>query len=405
MQTIIRLFLCLLINPAFAASDNSIELDGVSLYELSKLAFNEVCNLDFSADADFVNDPKKISFFARDRSPENIKNLVFNVIEKNGYFINQDKKFLYISHTKVEEKPDVYIHYPKNRSAESLVELVRPIFQNNLISSVRSVPDPSGQSHAEGASDTSALGQIDQKSPAIVFNGLPSDIERFKGLMASLDIPDNQVEIKAYLYEVKVSRSDQSGFNLAFSLLSGKLGLDLGTKLTTNLIKLSFDDLAVAINLFNSDNRFKLISSPFLLVGNNQKAFFNVGQDVPILGQFAQTVNGQIVQSVQYKQSGVIFDVRPRIYEKTIDLTIHHQISSFINTTTGLNNTPTLNKRELSTVIKTNHEEVLILGGLNEVATNFSNSGFSLLPSFLKNKNNDSYSNEILLLVSIRKVS
>lgn len=404
MQTIIRLFLCLLINPAFAAADNSIELDGVSLYELSKLAFNEVCNLDFSADADFVNDPKKISFFARDRSPENIKNLVFNVIEKNGYFISQDKKFLYISHTKKEEKPDVYIHYPKNRSAESLVELVRPIFQNNLISSVRSVPDPSGQSHAEGAPDTSALGQIDKKSPAIVFNGLPADVERFKGLMASLDIPDSQVEIKAFLYEVKVSKVDQTGLNLVFSLLSGKLGLDLGSKLTTNLIKLNFDNLTAALNLFSSDNRFNLVSSPHLLVSNNERASFNVGQDVPILGQFSQNVNGQIVQSVQYKQSGVIFDVSPRILENTVDLTIHHQISSFINTTTGLNNTPTLNKRELSTVIKSKHEDVLILGGLNEKTSNDSKSGFKFLPSLFKNSSFEGSESEILLILSVKKL-
>lgn len=404
MQTIVLILLCLFINPSFAATDNSIELDGVTLYELSKLTFNEVCNFDFSADSDFVNDSKKISFFARDRSPENIKNLVFNVIEKNGYFISQDKKFLYISHTKKEEKNDIFVYHPKHRSSASLVELVRPVFNNNLISSVRSVPDPSGHSNAEGAPENSALGLVDKKSQAIVFNGHSVDIERFKNIMDSLDIPDSQVEIKAYLYEVKVSKADQSGFNLAFSLLSGKLGIDLGAKLTSNLLKLSFDNFSAAISLFNSDNRFKLVSSPFLLVGNNQKATFNVGQEVPILGQFSQNQSGQIVQSVQYKQSGVIFDVSPRIYENNIDLTIHHQISSFINTTTGLNNTPTLNKRELSTVIKSNHEDVLILGGLNEKITNDSKSGFSLLPTFLKNHSNDGSESEILLILSVKKL-
>lgn len=404
MLIIRLLFLCLLAKTCFAASDNSIELDGVTLYELTKLTFNEVCNIDFSADSEFVNDSKKISFFARDRSPENIKNLVINVLEKNGYFINQDKKFIYISHEKKAERPEIYIHFPKNRSADSIVELIRPIFSNNAISSVRSIPDPTNNPNTQSAPETSALGQIDKTSQAIVFNGLRAEVERFKNLMVALDVPDSQVEIKAYLYEVKVSKADQSGFNLAFSLLSGKLGLDLGTRLTTNLIKLSLDNLSAALNLFNSDNRFKLVSSPFLLVGNNQRASFNVGQDVPILGQFTQNANGQIVQSVQYKQSGVIFDVSPRIYENTVDLTIHHQISSFINTTTGLNNTPTLNKRELSTVVKTQHQDVLILGGLNEKTSNDSKSGFTFLPTFFKNRVVDGYESEILLILSVKKV-
>lgn len=402
---LIRLLCLLLIaSPAFSASDNSIQLDGVSLYELTKLTLNEVCNLDFSADSDFVTDQKKISFFARDRSASNIKDLVFSLIEKNGYFITQDKKFIYISKDKKPEAIHPYIYYPKNRSADLLVELIRPIFNSSAISSIRSVPNPQPVPVDQTAPENSALGLIDKSAPAIVFNGVELDIERFKSLMAALDIPDSQVEIKAYLYEVKVSRSDQSGFNLALSLLSGKLALDIGSKLATNLASLSFDNLKAAISLFNSDNRFRLISSPFLVVGNNQKATFNVGQDVPILGQFSQNVNGQIVQSVQYKQSGVIFEVSPRVFQASLDLTLHHQISSFINTTTGLNNTPTLNKRELSTVIKTKHEDVLLLGGLNEQLSNDSKSGFTLLPNFFRNHNTDGYESEILLVLSVRKI-
>ncbi|MCZ8216826.1 MAG: hypothetical protein O9262_11330, partial [Cyclobacteriaceae bacterium] len=240
MMLIRLLCLLLIANPVFSATDNSIQLDGVSLYELTKLTLNEVCNLDFSADSDFVTDQKKISFFARDRSTSNIKDLVFSVIEKNGYFITQDKKFIYISKDKKTETIHPYIYYPKNRSADQLVELIRPIFNPSAISSIRSVPNPQPLPVDQPAPENSALGLIDKSAPAIVLNGVDLDIERFKSLMAALDIPDSQVEIKAFLYEVKVSRSDQSGFNLALSLLSGKLALDIGSKLTTNLASLSF---------------------------------------------------------------------------------------------------------------------------------------------------------------------
>ena len=45
--------------------------------------------------------------------------------------------------------------------------------------------------------------------------------------------------------------------------------------------------------------------------------------------------NGKIIQSVQYRQSGVIFNIEPVVKINAIDLKINQQLSNFIKTDKG----------------------------------------------------------------------
>ena len=422
MKTLIALLcLCLSINHLQAKTlvdpNNTIELDGVTLYELAKLTLIHLDRTDFTADNEFINDNKKISFYVRDKSARQMKTLVLDTIKKNGYFIQGEGKLLFITKTepeKSQEKPTPIVYTPKNKSAEYLINNLKTVFNDKSFSSNRSVDSvnfvnpissndkkPNDQKKDDGQS---AFSLINKDTEKIVFNALKKDRDLFNQLVAELDTPDSQVEIKAYLYEIKNTESKQTGFSLAASLLGGIASASIGVAEAANSLFFTLPNLDIALKLFSSDSRFKLISSPYLLARNNQKAIFSVGADVPVLGQITQNQNGQTFQSIEYKQSGVILDVLPHIYDETIDLTIHHQISNFINTTTGVNNSPTLIKREMTTNVKTKHNDILLLGGLNEQTQNKSNSGFSLLPSFLRSNDRDKTDSEIMLLLSVKKI-
>ena len=58
---------------------------------------------------------------------------------------------------------------------------------------------------------------------------------------------------------------------------------------------------------------------------------------MPTLGDVSHNGNGNSVQSVVYRSSGVIIDLTPEVREDSINLSILHHISSFTNTTTGVN--------------------------------------------------------------------
>lgn len=101
-----------------------------------------------------------------------------------------------------------------------------------------------------------------------------------------------------------------SAFSLAVDLLGARFSLgqfkDLG-----NAVRLTKGGFDLAYSALASDSRFKVVSSPSLRVKSGENARFSVGSDVPVLGTVQLDKNGNPVQSVEYKPSGVILDLRP----------------------------------------------------------------------------------------------
>lgn len=104
-----------------------------------------------------------------------------------------------------------------------------------------------------------------------------------------------------------------------------------------------------------------------------------MGADVPVLGAVQLDKNGNPVQSAEYKPSGVILDLTPQIRGQEIEQQINQQLSSFIATTTGVNNSPTLTKREILTNVGASDGDVIVLGGLDEKRSSKDSSGLPFL--------------------------
>ncbi|MFZ6678707.1 hypothetical protein [Undibacterium sp. Tian12W] len=111
---------------------------------------------------------------------------------------------------------------------------------------------------------------------------------------------------------------------------------------------------------------------------------FNSGQEVLVLG--AVSYPSGAGQDVQYRNSGVTFEDKPNIRDEVVDLKVRQQISDFVTTTTGVNNSPTLNKREVETSLSLQDGDVVVLGGLSQDKQSGSHSGLSFLPAFLQSK-------------------
>jgi type II secretory pathway component GspD/PulD (secretin) len=84
-------------------------------------------------------------------------------------------------------------------------------------------------------------------------------------------------------------------------------------------------------------------------------------------------------------------------------LDLFQQVSSFVNTDTGVNSSPTLNKRELRTSLTVEDGEVLVIGGLNDSKIEDAKSGLSFLP-FALSKSHGSRSSELLLVLELKRI-
>ena len=188
------------------------------------------------------------------------------------------------------------------------------------------------------------------------------------------------------------------------TVLNAKLGIGAIPADSTNSISIKSGGIEAVYTALASDSRFKIVSAPSLRVKDRENAKFTVGQEVPILGSVSYQGIGQAVQSVQYKSSGIILDIYPIIRADNIELQISQQLSNFIPTTNGVNNSQTLIKRELSSVVNSQDNDIIVMGGLEETTANEGKSGFKWLPDFLKTNTNNNSKSDILLMLHVTRI-
>lgn len=307
---------------------------------------------------------------------------------------------------KAAEVRDVFVYRPRFRDGSYLVDLLSPLFKGEFTAR-RAVHAPAGDKSLQIASPAgSAAATIDRQSDTLVFAGASAEVTMLKKLLAQVDTAVGDVIVRGVLYEVQNTSSDGSAFSLALNLLGGKLGLSLGSTVATNsnYISLKNTTIDAVLTSLSSDSRFTVKSAPTLRVQSGQSGRFTVGEDVPVLGAVSYPSAGAAVQSVEYRSSGLIFELRPIVHEDAVDLQILQQKSSFVSTNTGVNNSPTLIKRELKTSLSVGNGELVVIGGLTEDKDSTVLTGFGWFPGLNLGKARDKNKTEVILILQLTKV-
>uniref|UniRef100_UPI0005EE2091 type II secretion system protein GspD n=1 Tax=Citrobacter sp. S-77 TaxID=1080067 RepID=UPI0005EE2091 len=263
----------------------------------------------------------------------------------------------------------------------------------------------SSQLSAGQASFGSASDFMNRSGDVLVYFGSKSDISKINKILPLIDVPVSEALVYGYVFEVQSSEKNGSGLALAAKLLSGKVNIGIGSSQTfDNFIKINTGSLDALYELFKTDSRFHVVSSPRLRVRSGSSASFSVGSDVPVLGQV--TYQGERpVQSVEYRSSGVIFNVLPYIRQNSIDIAIRQELSNFVKTDTGVNNSPTLIKRGVTTDVSVSDGDIILLGGLAETKDSDAETGFSFLPGFLSSSSTEKTKSDIVVILQVKKVS
>ena len=157
------------------------------------------------------------------------------------------------------------------------------------------------------------------------------------------------------------------------------------------------------LSAIDSDSRFKYVSEPSMQILDGQKGRLVVGSEVPVRGQSTVTQSGQVIQSVEYRQSGVLLMVEPRIFADGISLRLFQQVSNFSTTKTSGIDSPTLVKRELETQVQVRDGDLLVLAGMDEDKDNTARSGLFFLPKSLDSVTRDKSRTQLLIFMEVRK--
>ena len=391
------------------AAHPSFDLDKLPVSSVVRLVYVEAFkDRSYYLGPDILSDPRLISFRYSPKDGDFFP-LFKKYLNDLGYQIETNKSSDLITKFVPSEKHEIppspiedtnidLLHYiPKYRDANYLMEIVSPLFKGqftNKKSIGGSVPMDAK------VSETSALGQMSKATDQILFYGSRTETAALKALLEKVDTAQSQVVVDASLYEVQVSDREGSALALIGSLLSGKFQMSIGSaQKGDDFMSIKLGGLEGIIQALSADSRFKLVSSPRMRLVNNKPGSFIVGDEVPVLGAVTYPTNGQPVQSVEYRSAGMIFNVTPDIKQNIIDLDIDQQISSFVSTTNGVNNSPTLTKRQLKTSVAVTENEIIALGGLQSVKESGSTSNFIFESTRRENSNT-----QIVLFLHARKI-
>lgn len=237
----------------------------------------------------------------------------------------------------------------------------------------------------------------------VVYACAESLAEQVSELLAAVDVPSGEVVIKAAVYEVGTNRDEGSALQLALAV-SG-LTVQAGAAITgpTASIKLSAGGLDVLASALDADTRFRSVSRPHVRVTSGAEARFSVGADVPVLGQAQLDRNGNPVQAIDYRSSGVILTVRPDVRQEVVELQVSQELSSFVVTQTGVNGSPTLQKRSVSSRLTLRPGEVVALAGLQDDTASDKESRVPLL-GWMLGETKTQRKSEVLVFIEAQRL-
>jgi len=234
---------------------------------------------------------------------------------------------------------------------------------------------------------------VDKASNSLIFQGNNEDYGQIRSLLLGLDKPSKGALIEVTVAEVMLNDNSQLGIEWLIKearldgtqIIAGTLGgLGIGSAGFNYRRIDSAGDTKLLINALASSNRATILSSPRIVARNGETATIQVGQEVPIITsqQTSPTTGstGSVLQTVQYRTTGVILNVKPVIHsDDQVDLDVSQEVSSAQTTTTGVNTSPTFSTRKVQTKLSLKNGTTVLLGGIISNNKSRGNAGIPFL--------------------------
>ena len=233
----------------------------------------------------------------------------------------------------------------------------------------------------------------DEVNNALLIMATSTEFEQVQAALKRLDIPPLQVLIETTIAEISLTGDLRYGLEWFFKNNVGDdsvLGtLDLGAASIGALapgFSYALTDNAgsvrAVLNALASDSRVNVLSSPSLMVLNNQTSTINVGDEVPVTTQQQQATSGNstVVNNIEFRDTGVLLTVSPRVNAGgLVTMEIEQEVSNVAPGTDADSLTPTIQQRRITSVVAVQSGRTVVLGGLIRENKTQTHSGIPVL--------------------------
>lgn len=244
-----------------------------------------------------------------------------------------------------------------------------------------------------GGSGDNAIITVDKANNALLIYGTPQQYAVVTNVLHQMDVPPIQIQLEAAIAEVSLNDGLQYGVQYFYqpgNKHEFSLSDSNGVNITPNLPGFSYmftegSNIKVILSALSQVTHVEVMSSPEVMVLNNNTAVLEVGNQVPIsTGQAVSTLSSTapIVNSIEYHATGVILKVTPGVNKSgMVTMDVSQEVSDVApdddqNTTLG---TPTFSERKIQSTIVIQDGETVALGGLISDRHTRGNSGIPFL--------------------------
>ncbi|HXH61110.1 MAG TPA: secretin N-terminal domain-containing protein, partial [Fimbriimonadaceae bacterium] len=224
-----------------------------------------------------------------------------------------------------------------------------------------------------------AQGQVtiipDPNTNSLIVVGDPENAEMIRNVLAQLDKIPEQVMIETIIVEATLDKSTKMG--VEWNLVNGKFLNNSGVTGTGNTdfglqtnppaqgfrYTIAGGNIGAFLNALETDDKFRVLSTPRIFTSNNVQAEINISQSVPFIVSQREDANGNFTFNYSFQDVGIVLTVTPRITANgMVTLDVVQTANDLQGFTTF--NAPIVNQRQAQTTVSVKDGDTIILGGI-----------------------------------------
>jgi general secretion pathway protein D len=237
----------------------------------------------------------------------------------------------------------------------------------------------------------------DTSNNSVVIYSNQDDYAVIERSLRELDRPQMQVEIEATIAEVTLTDALQYGVQYYLGSTDVHAGsnngsISLSTSTASALLSQSLPGLnvllgsqaspKVVLSALSTLTSVKVLSAPSLVVTDNQPAFLQVGDSVPVSTGSATVLStsNTVVNTITMQDTGIILKVWPHIHANgTVELEIEQEVSGVVGGVSTTNLNPTISQRRIHSTVAVTSGQTVLLGGLMSEEADKTQTGIPVL--------------------------
>ncbi|MDP3297862.1 MAG: type II secretion system secretin GspD [Thermodesulfovibrionia bacterium] len=352
---------------------------------------------------------------------ERINSLI--IFSASPSLLESVKKWVQKLDEEVTAGQNIYVYPIQNVKADTIANILKTIYTGEIVQKAKTPSQPVSQPGQPPQRPQPAAAKTEgtkveiatfEPTNSLVILAPPGIYKDMVDTIKKLDIYPHEVLIEVLIAEVTLTDTDKFGIQWSAlqgvsiegdSSFTGRVQSSSGSSDAPSLsatapalagaaagisyVLFKPDRLIAMIHALASKGKVDVLSSPRLLVRNQEEASIEVGSDIPTSSSTTQaadtTTTSTLTQSIEYKTVGIKLKIKPSINnEKTVVLDIEQEVSDQLsNVTVGQAGYtyPSFSTRKTKTSVVVPDKQTIVIGGIIKEKKDKSYQGIPLLSS------------------------